>query len=220
MRETCFKGTQLVLKTDISTIPGSASLHFEDEVSNLASDEKEFQTLYHVNFAKELLEKGSELLGTIESVKPFDAFALETIEDFNIYDSPGSVGPGEEKVYLIKPFADEQGRAHFMLQNAAADKAVSFTFNTDNLPYFTQWKNEDSLENGYVTGLEPGNSHPANRSHERKQGRVEKLKGGESKNYSIEYSLHSGKSEVNERARVINELNEGKKVEFIKTPEL
>lgn len=219
VQEKWFKGANYELETSISTIPGSKSVRFDDKVSNLASHEKEFQILYHANFAKELLEKGSKLHGTIKSVQPFDKFALETLDSYHTYDAPGSVAPGGEKVYQMIPFADKNGKAHFLLQNAKGNKAVSFSYNIDTLPYFTQWKNEDTMENGYVTGLEPGNSFPANRSHERKKGRIPKIKGGESINYQLEYTLHSGKSDVDSALNKIDKLNKGKKVEFIKTPE-
>ena len=219
VQEKWFKGANYQMETSISTTPGSKSFRFNDKVTNLASDEKEFQMLYHANFAKELLEKGSQLHGTMKSVQPFDEFALKTLKSFQTYDAPGSVAPGGEKVYQIIPFADPKGKAHFLMQNAKGTKAVSFSYNIDALPYFTQWKNEDTMENGYVTGLEPGNSFPANRSHERKKGRIPKIKGGESVKYELEYTLHSGKGEVNSALDKIKELNKGKKVEYIKTPE-
>ena len=75
------------------------------------------------------------------------------------------------------------------------------------------------MENGYVTGLEPGNSFPANRSHERKKGRIPKIKGGETISYQLEYTLHSGKKEVSTALDKIKKLNKDRKVEFIKTPE-
>ena len=219
VQEKWFKGANYELETSISTVPGSNSFRFDDKVTNLASSEKEFQVLYHANFAKELLEKGSKLHGTVKSVQPFDAFALKTLKTYQTYDAPGSVAPGGEKVYQIIPFADKEGNAHFVLQNASGNKAVSFSYQIDSLPYFTQWKNEDSMENGYVTGLEPGNSFPANRSHERKKGRIPKLKGGESVKYQLEYTLHSGKKDVSSALKKINDLNKGKKVKFITTPE-
>ncbi|MCM8526662.1 MAG: aldose 1-epimerase family protein [Lentisphaeraceae bacterium] len=219
VQEKWFKGANYILETSISTVPGSNSIRFNDKVTNMASHEKEFQMLYHANFAKELLEKGSKLHGTIKSVQPFDKFALKTLGSYQTYDAPGSVAPGGEKVYQIIPFADEQGKAHFVLHNAGVDKAVSFSYSIDSLPYFTQWKNEDSMENGYVTGLEPGNSFPANRSHERKKGRIPKLKGGESVEYELEYTIHSGRENVSSALGKIQKLNTGKKVEFIKSPE-
>ena len=219
VQEKWFKGANYQLETKLSTIPGSNSFNFHDKVTNLASHEKEFQMLYHANFAKELLEKGSQLHGTIKSVQPFDKFALKTLDSFQTYDAPSSVSPGGEKVYQIIPFADAQGKAHFLLKNTKGNKAVSFNYKIDTLPYFTQWKNEDTMENGYVTGLEPGNSFPSNRSHERKKGRIPKLKGGESVEYKLEYTVLSGKEKVASALDKLKKLNSGRKVEFIKTPE-
>lgn len=219
VQEKWFKGANYQLETRISTVPGSSTFRFDDKVTNLSSQEKEFQILYHANFAKELLEKGSQLHGTVKSVQPFDDFALKSMDSYQTYDAPGSVAPGGEKVYQIVPFADSEGKAHFLLHNASGNKGVSFNFNTNALPYFTQWKNEDTMENGYVTGLEPGNSFPSNRSHERKKGRIPKIKGGESIEYHLEYTLHSGKENVESARQKIDTLNKGKKVEFIKTTE-
>ena len=219
VQEKWFKGANYELETSISTIPGSRSVRFNDRITNKASHEKEFQILYHANFAKELLEKGSKLHGTIKSVQPFDDFALKSLNSFQTYDAPGSAAPGGEKVYQIIPFADNEGKAHFLLQNARGSKAVSFSYNIDTLPFFTQWKNEDSLENGYVTGLEPGNSFPSNRSHERTKGRISKLKGGESVEYELEYTILNSKKSVDAALNKINQLNRHQKVEFIKNPE-
>lgn len=219
VQEKWFKGANYELETSISTIPGSRSVRFNDRITNKASHEKEFQILYHANFAKELLEKGSKLHGTIKSVQPFDDFALKSLNSFQTYDAPGSAAPGGEKVYQIIPFADNEGKAHFLLQNARGSKAVSFSYNIDTLPFFTQWKNEDSLENGYVTGLEPGNSFPSNRSHERTKGRISKLKGGESEEYELEYTILNSKKSVDAALNKINQLNRHQKVEFIKNPE-
>ncbi|WDE97697.1 aldose 1-epimerase family protein [Lentisphaera profundi] len=218
VNEVWFKGANFTLETTISTIPGSHSFRFDDVVTNNSSQEKEFQVLYHANFAKELLEAGSRLEGTIAEVQPFNDYAAKSLDSYQVYDASAKVW-ADEKVYQIVPFADKNGFAHFMLHNKKADKAVSFSFNTDSLPYLTQWKNEDSLENGYVTGLEPGNTFPANRSHERKMGRLPKIKAGESINYHLEYTLHSGLNEVKKAQSKIAGLNEGRRVKYIKTPE-
>jgi hypothetical protein len=219
VQEKWFKGANYILKTSISTEIGSSTLRFDDTVTNASSVDKEFQILYHANFAKQLLEKGAQLHGTIKSVQPFNEFALKTLDSYHTYDAPGSVEAGGEKVYQMVPRADKNGLAHFILHNAQADKGVSFTFNVDSLPYFTQWKNEDSMENGYVTGLEPGNSFPANRSHERKHGRIPTIKAGASIEYHLEYTLHDSREAVKEKLSEINTLNKGKKVTFDKKPE-
>ncbi len=218
VQERWFKGAQFVMETKLSTDIGSMTLRIDDKITNMASNEKEFQILYHANFGKQLLEKGARLHGTVAEIQPFNDYAAMTLKSWNVYAAPAEEW-ADEKVYQIKPFADSEGRAHFLLHNAAADRAVSFNYNLDNLPYFSQWKNEDSVENGYVTGLEPGNTFPANRSHERKMGRNPKLEGGESVEYHLQYSLHDSKDEVSSAIGKIDQLNAGKKIKFVEQPE-
>ena len=78
-----------------------------------------------------------------------------------------------------------------MLRNAAGDRAVSMGFALAELPYFTLWKNLTALEEGYVTGLEPGTGFPYTRRIEREAGRVPKLKPGETRRFSIDVGLHT-----------------------------
>ena len=218
VQERWFKGAQFALNTTLSTVVGSSSFQFDDTITNEASDEKEFQILYHANFAKELLEKDSKLHGTIKSVQAFNDDAAKNLNNFDTYTAPAKVLSGEN-VFQIIPRSDENGQAHFLLRNAKADKAVSFSYKTDTLPYFSMWKNPDSRENGYVTGLEPGNSFPANRSHERKQGRIQTLKGGESAHYKLKYTLLSGKTAVAKGISSIEKLNQGHEVKLIEDVE-
>lgn len=218
VRESSFKSVQFVMETKLTTDVGSMTFRFDDKVTNKASNEKEFQILYHANFAKQLLEEGSRLHGTVDEIQPFNDYAAMTLKSWNVYAAPAEEWV-DEKIYQIKPFADSEGRAHFLLQNAAGDKAVSFNYNLDNLPYFSQWKNEDSIANGYVTGLEPGNTFPANRAHERKKGRIPKLKGGESAEYHLVYTLHDTKSDVNSAISKIDKLNAGKRITYVEQPE-
>lgn len=192
--ERMFNGAQLELWSEISTFPGSNGYQIHDVITNKGKNEQEFMILYHANFGPPLLEKGSQLFGTIEKVVPFDNFAAERVQNWDIYAEAKDAYP--EQVFCIYPSADAQGNAHFMLQNAAGDKAVSFHYPKEQLPYFTQWKNENT--GGYVTGLEPGTGFPHNRSVERKYGRVPILKAGESREFTLNYTVHSGTEKVRE----------------------
>jgi len=71
-----------------------------------------------------------------------------------------------------------------------------FKFKTNQLPYLSVWKNEDTESNGYVTGLEPGTGFPPNRTVERKAGRQPRILPNETKSFELEYSIHSGRSSV------------------------
>ena len=218
VNEAWFKGANFTLETSLSIVPGAETFRFDDTITNNSTQEKEFQILYHANFAKELLEQGSSMDGTIAKVQPFNEYAAKELDEFQNYKGPAEVWR-DEQVYQITPFGDKDGMAHFILKNKNQDKAVSFKFNVDALPYFTQWKNEDSRANGYVTGLEPGNTFPANRSHERTKGRLPKIAAGESINYRLEYSLHNDKNKVAAAQKAIDLLKQGKELKLIKTAE-
>ena len=69
-------------------------------------------------------------------------------------------------------------------------------FPVKQLPYVTLWKNLAALENGYVTGLEPGTGLPYTRSIERKAGRVPKLAPRESRQFTVDVTIHPNRGEV------------------------
>ncbi|MEZ6114958.1 MAG: DUF4432 family protein, partial [Pirellulaceae bacterium] len=80
-----------------------------------------------------------------------------------------------ERVYFFEPLGDVTGNSLAMLKNAKGDRGAVVRFNTKQLPCFSQWKNETSLADGYVTGLEPGTNFPNPRSFEGQHGRFAKL---------------------------------------------
>jgi hypothetical protein len=51
-------------------------------------------------------------------------------------------------------------------------------FSLKELPCFTVWKCSQSIEEGFVTGLEPATNFPNFKAFERKQGRVKVLPPG------------------------------------------
>ncbi len=61
-----------------------------------------------------------------------------------------------------------------MIRNRQGDRSVSISWKKEQLPYFTLWKNTAAIDDGYVTGLEPGTGFPYNRNVERSSGRVPK----------------------------------------------
>src|SRR5262249_51699462 len=67
--------------------------------------------------------------------------------------------------------ADGHGRTLAMLYNRSADSGLVLRMNRRELPCFTVWRNTAAVEEGYVTGLEPGTNYPNLRTFERQQGR-------------------------------------------------
>jgi len=105
-----------------------------------------------------------------------------------------------------------------MLRNAAGDKAVSMNYSVDQLPYFTLWKNTTAVEEGYVTGLEPGTGFPANRSIERQAGRVPKLKPNETRKFAIDFGILVNKQGVEKAAAQISKLQAGRQTKINPQP--
>ena len=144
------------------------------------------------------------VIAAIKEIRPFNAHAAKSLNTFAEYVAPtkGFV----EQVYGIIPLADANNKTTAMLHNAAGDKAVTMTYDVTQLPYFSLWKNTTALEEGYVTGLEPGTGFPPNRSIERQAGRVPKLKPNETRQFAIEVAILAGKEAVNRSTSLINDL--------------
>jgi uncharacterized protein DUF4432 len=199
--ERMFYGPKLELWTEISTEPGSNVFSIEDEVKNYSAYDQEFQVIYHSNYGPPLLEAGSRFVVAAKEVRPFNAHAAKSLDKFAEYAAPakGFI----EQVYGVIPYADENNYTTVMLQNAAGDKGVALSYRIDQLPYFTLWKNTTAIEEGYVTGLEPGTGFPANRGVERQAGRVPKLKPNETRKFAIGFQILAGNEPVNRTAALI-----------------
>ena len=110
---------------------------------------------------------------------------------------------------VSKPLAGPDGRTEMLLQNPKADRGVSLIFPVQQLPCVTLWKNLAAIEEGYVTGIEPGTGFPYTRRLERAAGRVPKLAPNETRSFNIEVSIHLDPAGVESAARRVNELQGG-----------
>ncbi len=214
--ERMFYGPKFELWTEFSTIPGSHSLRMDDRITNHGGFDQEFEILYHVNFGPPLLEKGAQFVGAVKEVFPFNDHAAKSINRYKVYEKPvlGFI----EQVYCMHLYADENKMTQIMIQNNAADRGLSMAFSVDQLPIVNLWKNTSALEEGYVTGLEPGTSFPYNRRIERKFGRIPKLKGGESRDFTIEYTALINDKEVANANKQIKSIQKGRKTRVIADP--
>lgn len=202
--EQAFYGPKFELATEISTEPGSDTFRIEDRVTNHGAFEQEYQVIYHCNYGPPLLEKGSKVLAAAKRISPFNAHAADGLKQWQTYAAPtkGFI----EQVYCLEPIADAEGRGLVMLENAVADRAVTMRWNTDSLPYLTVWKNTAAMDDGYVTGLEPGTGYPYNRKIERFSGRVPKLAPNATREFRLEIGIHVGKERVAEQVAAVAKL--------------
>jgi galactose mutarotase-like enzyme len=192
--EIMFYGPKLELWTELTVQPNSSRFRLEDTVTNRGGAAQEFEMLYHINFGAPLLEAGAQFIGAMKRVTPINASASEAVAEYAVYRGPAA--GFVEQVFCMEPLADAEGRTTLMLRNATGTKAVSLHYAVDQLPCFTLWKNTNHLDEGYVTGLEPGTNYPHNRRIERQAGRVPVLQPGQSRSFAIDFSLQTRREEV------------------------
>ncbi|MEO1996554.1 MAG: aldose 1-epimerase family protein [Planctomycetaceae bacterium] len=210
-------GPKLELHTEISTVPGSSEFQLRDVVVNAGAQDQEFQMLYHANYGRPLLEQGAQLIAPASRVTPFNAHAAAGVKTYGVYKAPttGFV----ERVYLMKLFADKDQRTQIVLRNRAGDQGVSMAWSVSQLPYLTVWKNTGAVQDGYVTGLEPGTNYPNNRSVERRFGRVPKLKPGAKYEMAIIFGLLQGPQAVQGAVSRVRAVRDGRETQVDDQPQ-
>ena len=214
--ERMFYGPKLELWTEISSEVGSSEFRIEDEITNRGAFEQEFQIIYHANHGPPLLEQGSRFKGAVKRVTPFNAHAAEGIKSYSEY--PGPVKGFVEQVYCIEPYSDDAGQTMMLLENLSGNRGVSMKFDVKQLPYFTLWKNCNALEEGYVTGLEPGTGFPFNRRIERKAGRVPKLAPGQSRQFRIDFAIYDSNASIAGARSAVEKLQSGRATQVNSEP--
>jgi peroxiredoxin len=211
VEETALHGPKLEIQTEISTVPGASTFRISDTITNRSGIEQEFGILYHGNYGPPLMEEGARFIGPARQVTPINEHAANDVSQYDVYRAPKVGFP--EQVYCLRLWADENDRTKVMLRNAAGDKAVSMAYSIKELPFFTLWKNPVAREDGYVTGLEPGTGFPRNRSVERTCGRVPKLGPHQSRSFTIDFALHTGKDDVNSAVDDIARISAGRQTQ-------
>jgi len=207
MEEASLFGPKLRLISTVQTVAGSNSIEIVDEITNLSDESGELQILYHTNMGPPLLEQGARIVAGFKRIAPCNEHAAASIESWDICAAPTT--GFLEQCYFIEPIANGNGDAHVMLCNAAADKGFSLSFNVQELPCLTVWKNTAGNNDGYVTGLEPGTSYPNLKSFERQHGRVLLLSPGETYRTSLKITIHGDADSVADKAEEIHQQMAG-----------
>ena len=216
VHERQFYGPRLRLRSELSVVPGECSWRIHDEVTNIGASEQEFELIYHANYGAPLLEAGAVAIVPTRRVMPMNDNAAHGIDARATYRGPT---PGfVEEVFLIEPYADDDGRTAVLLRDAAGTRAVRTAWNVAELPYLTQWKNTAAVADGYVTGLEPGTSYPFPRRIERSAGRVPRLLAGRTRSFTLDFAVVRGADAVAAEVRRIEAIAGGRPTAVIADP--
>ncbi len=133
-------------------------------------------------------------MAPLKAVYPRDSRAAEDVDAFARYAAPtaGFV----EQVYWLEAAADESDNTLALLKDPDGTNAVAVRFNQRELPALTLWKNTGALEDGYVTGIEPGTDYPNCRPFEREKGRLATLAPGESFHCQVGIEIAEGPAAI------------------------
>lgn len=216
IKENTFKKSHLETWASLSYVPGSNDFTVHDVVTNKSDYTRDYQIIYHSNFGTPILEEGARFVAPVKEISPFNDYAKEGLATWQTYLGPTK--GFDEMVFNVYPFADANNHTQVMVTNKAGDKAAGIAFNTEQLPVLSLWKNTDTLKQGYVTGLEPGTSFAYPVTIEREQKRVRQLAPGQSTEFTLTYSLLSGKDAVSKYEAQINAIQGEQQTQVVTQP--
>ena len=216
LKEQAFKLVNFVIAIELSAEPGAQHFSIHDTLNNNGDYPKEYEALYHSNFGPPLLDPGAGFSAPVQQVSPFNERAVGEVADWQTYREP--TRDYDETVFNVVPYGDENGETLAVLHNAAGNLGVSLGFNIQQLPVFSLWKNTDTMEQGYVTGLEPGTSWAYNRSYQRALNRVPTIGPKEQRHFDITYTFLADKSAVDSALQQVQKIQNNRPTEVRKSP--
>jgi hypothetical protein len=216
LKEQAFKLVNFVIATELSTEAGAQHFSIHDTLNNNGDYPKEYEALYHSNFGPPLLDPGAGFSAPVQQVSPFNERAVGEVSDWQKYLPP--TRDYDETVFNVVPYGDENGETLAVLHNAAGELGISLSFNIQQLPVLSLWKNTDTIGQGYVTGLEPGTSWAYNRSYQRALNRVPTIGPKEQRHFDITYTFLADKSAVDSALQQVQKIQHDRPTEVRKSP--
>lgn len=194
VEEKTFFGPSYQLETTYRVELGGNRIDITDVITNLGARPAPLMLLYHINVGTPLLEAGAKVTVPSQDIVPRDAKSGSLGAKWNIYEPPTPGFP--EDGYFFNPLAATDGWCTTLLENRAADRGFSVRFRPETLPWFTVWKNTMALEEGYVTGIEPGANLPNLRPYERDHGRLPQIPPGGTYRCDLQLVIAGNSEEV------------------------
>ncbi len=181
IRDAALFSRQLMLKRHYAVSLTKNEIVLTDTIQNIGTKESPLEVLYHCNMGYPLLSENAVLSIPTEGVTARNDHAQTGIDSWAEVEKPQK---GYEEMCFYHKMS---GEAKVSLFNPDIKKGLVMTYDTENLPYFTQWKMMGEVE--YVLGLEPGNCLPDGRAVMREQGKLEFLAPGAEKVHTITFTF-------------------------------
>lgn len=188
VRQARLFGENLLLKRRITTKLGSNAIQLDDEVINEGWNRQPHMLMYHFNLGFPLVSPTTELSFPAKKVTPRSELAGQHMDTQTQLLPPT---PGwSEHVFIMDVEPASDGYATATITNREAALRAAIRFRTDTLPYLVQWKQMG--QGDYALGVEPVNSSAMEgRVDARNKGVLVELEPGESRTYSITFSVEA-----------------------------
>ncbi len=176
VRDAYLFGHKLVLTREYTCPIGGNEIVIRDKVKNIGDASAPYMILYHMNMGYPLLSENSVVTIDSKGITPRNEVSAANIGDALVMEKPQA---GFEE----QCFFHDMKTGMAKIYNPDINTSLSIIYNTDELPYFTEWKMMGSGQ--YALGLEPGNCTPEGRDVVRKNGNLVELLPGEEKTQTI-----------------------------------
>lgn len=181
VRDAYLFARKLLLERQYCVDLSDNTVTMTDKITNIGSEGTPLEVLYHCNMGYPLLSENSVIEIPSEKTTPRNNHAASDLD--NCLKAQKPTAGYEEMCYYHKL----SGVAEVSIKNPDIGKKLTMSFDTKQLPFFTQWKMMGEYD--YVMGLEPGNCHPDGRDVMRKQGLLEFLAPNETKTHIIKFTF-------------------------------
>ncbi len=199
--ESALFGTQLRLHRRYALRLGEPKLRILDTVTNVSDQPTPLMLLYHINPGFPVVQEGAQLVTAHAAVYPRDDAAKPGFERWADYD--GATAGYAEQVFYHQPFQYEHWSSAMLYKD---DFGMRIDWNSDNLPYLTQWKN--TRQGIYVCGIEPGNCLPEGQNAARRNNRLQILQPGEQISFACQISVVDRQEAIEQVKREIERISQ------------
>ena len=172
---------QLILEREYICPINENAIYLTDTIRNIGSMTSPVQLLYHCNMGYPLLSENAELSIPADKTVARNDHAQSGFDKWSQVEKPQR--GYEEMCY----FHTMSGNPEICIYNPDINKGMKMTYDTKELPYFTQWKMMGEYD--YVMGLEPGICIPEGRAYAREHGLLMELEPGQTKTQHIKFEF-------------------------------
>jgi hypothetical protein len=198
MRETHVFNEDLRLFRRIATRLGGRSIQIHNRVENRGDQRAPLMILFHVNAGFPLLAAEARLVVPDHAVAARDARAKAGLAD-HARMAPPQAGFAEQ-VYFHDVQAGASGWARIAVVNEALELpfgrglGLSVSWRRDQLWNLIEWKQLG--EGDYVLGTEPANNRAEGVARAAKEGKVEFIEPGATREFDLEFGVLVGQEEI------------------------